>query len=299
MSEANFTVDPRPGDVLLFMGKGEIAKIIAWNSDSDYSHVAVVIDAENLIEASVGGVRILSLDAKRAVRDHYFYVDIWRSLASWPQPLSEQNADALIQIGQHFLNRPYPTTLLPELGIAVAARQKFATDPAIRFVMRFAMDLVVGTLTDKSDTIMCSELAYRMFTEGQFNPRNLLKPKIIVAPWSDKPFPEIDYFALWEEIREILPHALRPTFRAALSIAEPETDDALDADLGWLDTAAYARVPTDADLADAARRVAEAVEANAKASGLGAIEIPNPKMVTPGDLMASPSLKKVGRFLAG
>jgi hypothetical protein len=302
MSDVNSNIDPRPGDLLLCMGKSEISKLIAWSADSDYSHAAVVIDPENLIEASLGGVRIISLEAERQLHEHYFFIDTWRSLSTWPHPLTAQNAEALNRIGRHYLNRPYPTSFLPELGIAITVRQKFPEDPAMRYVVRLAMDLAIEVLTKDSDTIMCSELAYRMYMEGEYEPRNLLRPEIIVTPKSDTPFPEINYYELWKEIQQILPHSLRPIFRAALSIPDSATDEApqpVDAELGWLNAAAYAGVPTDAELAETARRVAEAAQENAKASGLGAIPIPNPKMITPGDLQSSPSFKKVSRFLAG
>src|SRR5690606_2207004 len=47
----------RTGDVLLMMGEGPLSDLIAWASDSIYSHAAIVADAGDLIEASTAGVR--------------------------------------------------------------------------------------------------------------------------------------------------------------------------------------------------------------------------------------------------
>ena len=56
----------RTGDVLLMMGEGPLSDLIAWASDSIYSHAALVADAGDLVEASTVGVRRYPLATRLA-----------------------------------------------------------------------------------------------------------------------------------------------------------------------------------------------------------------------------------------
>lgn len=63
-----------PGDILLFKGEDGISKLIAWGTDSEYSHVAVCVAPEmNLaIEAITrGGVR--ARDIRKIKREYVVY----------------------------------------------------------------------------------------------------------------------------------------------------------------------------------------------------------------------------------
>ena len=64
----------KSGDILLFKGEKGISKLIAWGTNSKYSHVAVCVSAEmNLaIEAMAGGVKARDI---RMIEEPY---DVYR-----------------------------------------------------------------------------------------------------------------------------------------------------------------------------------------------------------------------------
>jgi hypothetical protein len=220
MTQTHTLIDARPGDVLMSMGKSGFSKIIAWNCDCDYSHVAVVHDDGVLIEASLDNVRIVPLEQRRKDVASYSSIDVWRADALEGNPLSDHNKDALRMMAKEYLNRPYPTDMLLELAVAVAVRQKLPQNPIVRFVVRLALDRLIKNSNNK---VMCSELAYRMFAEGPYDPPKLLAPLVAVTEPSHRPFPDIDWGAFYKEME----HVFRPKatlYQAQSSSAQSSQD---------------------------------------------------------------------------
>lgn len=74
----------KTGDILLFRGKGLIAQLIKWGTNSQYSHCAVCIDAQAniMVEAKAGLVRATDIRKE----DDY---DIYRVKAIFPYDLQK------------------------------------------------------------------------------------------------------------------------------------------------------------------------------------------------------------------
>jgi hypothetical protein len=71
----------QPGDVLLMMGRCQLSKLIAWASDSKYSHAALMLDDGQLVEAALSGSHIAPLAGHLLKFDDYAHIDAFRSVA--------------------------------------------------------------------------------------------------------------------------------------------------------------------------------------------------------------------------
>ncbi len=265
----------QPGDLLLCMGTGEISKLIAWVGANDYSHCAVVCDGARLIEAAASGARYVDLAKEQSYVDEYVYIDALRNLHQSDAPLGGANLDTFLGEVRAYIGRPYDLNKLFELGVAIAVRNKVPEHPLGRLIFRLAIDHV---LANDPKAVVCSELAYRLYTEGAYAPADVLKPTIVIAPYAEQPFPHIDWIALWKEY-EAARHATPKLMsaQAAQQTAPPSTEE-----LAGHITEARRHLGLDAPLRNDAQIVDPVI---------------NPKTVIPSDFAASPSYRKLGRFL--
>lgn len=292
--------DLQAGDVLLMLGEGPLSQLIAWCGDSIYSHAALVADGGDLIEASASGVRRYPLAQRLVDEVNYHYIDAFRPLAHDGSALGDGDRALVLAHGQSLLGIPYPLDMLATLGVVLAVRGKLPGDPAVRVVIREALDHVIRN--DPSHMV-CSEVVYRSFAECEAVPRGRLAPKIVLEPRGTAPFPDVDWKALWDEVWPLLRPDRQQALRAAISPAANRLgaplpaagaesagdaevgDDALQAEL------ALARetlgVPTRPPLAKAARGAGQPPP----------IPDPNPKLVTPLDLASTPSHTALGRLM--
>ena len=268
----------QPGDLLLCMGKGEISKLIAWVGANDYSHCAVVCDGARLIEAAASGARYVDLAKEQSLGDEYVYIDALRNHHQDASALAGANLDAFLVMVRAYVGRPYDLDKLVELGLAIAVRNKVPEHPLGRLIFRLAIDHLIA---NDPKAVVCSELAYRLYTEGAYDPTNVLKPTIVIVPPTKEPFPHIDWIALWkeyEEARHSKPQLMSAEAAQASTPPEPE-------ELAAHIAQARAQLGLDAPALGAA------------APGEIVDPLVNPKTVTPSDFAASPSYGKLGRFV--
>lgn len=191
-------LDLHPGDVLLHMGKGEISKLIAWASNSRYSHAALVLDSDSLIEATASGVRIKALAPRLVERDEFVLIDGWR-FKDGKGSLSTDHLGALQARARSFLGAPYPLDQLFELGIICALRSKLDWPEPLKWLLRVALDRAVQADPSR---MVCSEFVYRSFAEATTEPPGALRPVIEVVDTPELPFPDIDWLALLKEYEQ-------------------------------------------------------------------------------------------------
>lgn len=263
------TKDLLPGDVLLHMGAGELSRLIAWAGDSAYSHAALVVDRDQLIEAGASGVRRKSLADRSRMTDAFHYVDVFRPYHPAPNDAAERTA--LIEAADRYLDRPYPMTSLLLLGVVCAVRNKLTDDARLREVLRAALDLVVENDDSK---VVCSELVYRGFDEARTAPSHRLRLELTTRAVPHQPIPNVDVRKLLEEYledcRHSQPHA---TVQVTLGVGATRNDDLKP-------------------LLDQARNRLGLGQPMTSSSAY----VPNPKTVLPADLEFSPGLRCVGRL---
>ncbi len=297
-----------PGDVMLSMGPDEISKLLAWNGDSDYSHGMLVCDAENLIEAGVAGVRKVPLAERIQDHDEMLYIDVFRAVdgASRPRP-----AAALVPVtrkAESFDGYPYALNTLKQLGIFVAIRNKLPKKPIARWVVRIALDYL---MTDEEGHLTCTELLYRAYNEADTTPKHALRPKIVVQPASDRPFPKIRWTKLWREVRALRKRRYSAADRAGFSVrtlGESNAEDVLAADVDavpethpLIDERALQRQldrvqSKYAPLAARRQRMLRSQQVAGEIAGDWIDPKPDPQAVIPVDFQTSPSYVKLGRL---
>jgi hypothetical protein len=269
-SDSLRTSDLQPGDVLLHMGTGELSKLIAWVGDSAYSHAAMVIGGNQLIEAAASGVRHAGLAERTRMLANFHYIDAYRPLRPTAQDV--RGRDALLAAAEVYLGRPYPMTSLLTLGVICAVRNKTPGGVAMQQVLRMALDLVVH---NDASQVVCSELVYRAFDEAATTPAHALRLPLTTQWVAPTPMPKIDVGTLLAECLDDYQRS-RPKAPAMTLSATEGTDPAQLAEL-----LAQARASLDLD--------------GAVMSGAGD-HAPNPKTVLPADLQFSPGLHKLGRL---
>ncbi|WP_241688262.1 hypothetical protein [Pseudoxanthomonas composti] len=292
-----------PGDVLLMLGDGPLSALIAWCGDSVYSHAALVADNGELIEAAASGVRRYPIAQRLQDDKNFGFIDGFHTLAHDGQALDAADRAAIVAHAQSLIGTPYPLDSLATLGVIVAIRGKLPQHRLARLLVREALDHLVR---NNPSHMVCSELVFRALAECDVQPLGRLAPTIVITPPTHLPFPEIDWVALLEEVGPLL--WPKSKLKLALAAATP-----VDAAAGVVDEAAVA--PGE-DLADEAlmQHVAQAravlglqpappslatdaVGAKMAAAGPADDPRPNPKLVTPQDLAATPDHVALGRLM--
>jgi hypothetical protein len=292
-----------PGDVLLMLGDGPLSALIAWCGDSIYSHAAVVADNGDLIEAAVSGVRRYAIADRLQDNKNFGFIDGFRTFSHDGQPLVAADRAAIVAHAQSLVGTPYPLDSLATLGVIVALRGKLPQHRLARLLVREALDYLVR---DNPSHMVCSELVYRALAECAVQPFGRLAPTIVITPPTHLPFPQIDWVALLEEVGPLLwPKSKLELALAAGAASGP--DAAFNADSA---TAAGEDIPDQALMqhVDQARAVlglqpapprtaTDSVGAEMAAAGPADDPRPNPKLVTPQDLAATPDHVALGRLL--
>ena len=178
----------------------------------------------------------------------------------------------------------------------MAVRGKWPAHPLGRWLVRIALD---RALPDHSDRMVCSEVVYRAYAECAAMPAGRLAPAIVPGPRGNAPFPDVDWEALWKEIGPLLRHPPRTGLQAAVNAADagigfdavpPDPDAVGRIDDAGLEAARLAVLGQGAAL----RAAAGPLKAGAAGPPLPR---PNPRLVSPQDLAASPSLRMQGRLM--
>jgi len=273
---ANIPVkDLRPGDLLLHYSKGEISKLIQWVSDSDYSHVAMVFEPGLLAEAISGGVGFDHSLAKRAADTINFHrIDAARPTR--PDPLPAAALQRLQDSAKALKGSKFALNQMFELGLICAVKNKAPPDIATKKLVTWILETLVP---QDPQRLVCSEFVYLAF-HGAKVPE--LDPVITVQTRARRPFPKIDWVALWREYE----HA---SGQHAPAIAA--------------DTTALSSVTVPDHIANAVTlRYQAAVTHTSNLlrpglhSGAGDLHSPatNPEIVLPQDLAGSPTFRVLG-----
>ncbi len=295
--------DLRPGDVLLHLGRGDLSELIAWAGDGQYSHAAMVLDAHRLIEAGPSGVVEVDLRERLRQVSSYHFIDAFRRRQ--PAPLPATSIDALRQTAMAYLGRPYPMDQLIQLGLACAVRNKLSDDPALRLLLRLAVDAFLGS---EDQRVVCSELVYRCFDEAATRPPQALRLTIDLAAVPHQPWPEgVDLVAFLKRHGIDLPALIHDWLRRQPADQRQALTASRRADEGTAgstllqdaDPATQATPASDDDLENrfalARSRLGIASASQRLARAPSGEYLPNPKAVLPADLEYSPDLQRVGR----
>lgn len=286
------------GDILLMLGQGPLSDLIAWASDGPYSHAAMVADDGDLIEASAAGVRRYPLAQRLADQVNYHYIDAFRVHGAGGGPLAADDLGDVLAKAVAMLGIPYPVDQLALLGAIMAVRGKWPVHPLARLLVREALDHAVP---DDASRVVCSEMVYRAYAECAATPEGRLAPEIVVGERGDAPFPDIDWKALFEEVWPLL----RPQRRQALQSNMARLNALKSSDTVGMLAAAGGATISDAELEQARQvvlarfgAVPEAMDGKALMADADPVdEHPNPKLVSPQDLAASPSVVALGRLM--
>lgn len=190
------------GDVLLVKSTGELAKVIAWFGDSTYSHAAIMVAPDRVVEARVSGVVECGIDELRAPKD-IAWTDVYRPLAAEGTALSAADRALVAAKARTFVGQAYPLDDLAWLGVLVALREKWPDSLRAKWLVRIAVDHLVRV---EPGHVTCSELVYRAFLECEAMPRGRLALRIEPVARGTMPFPKVDWFSLAGEIRDLFTH---------------------------------------------------------------------------------------------
>ncbi|WP_298580007.1 hypothetical protein [uncultured Luteimonas sp.] len=291
----------RTGDVLLMRGDGPLSELIAWASDSLYSHAAIVADAGDLIEASSSGVRRYPVAARLDNKVKYHFVDALRWAGPTGSPLDKADIADVLAKAVSLLGTPYPIDQLALFGAIMAVRGKWPEHRLGRLLARVALD---HALPDKTGSVVCSELVYRAYAQCAAAPQGRLAPVIVVGERATAPFPDIDWKALFDEIWPLL----QPSGRERLQAPRMRLNALRGDQLPMLQSEAGG-VPeiSDQELESARRAVLGQTGLHAEAEtdvvalhgGRPGTVVPdpNPRLVSPQDLAISPSMRLLGRLM--
>jgi len=205
-------------------------------------------------------VRTYDLATRLADTTDYAFIDAYRR-AEEPDGLRDVEVTAVRKVADGYMGTPYPLSELGLLGVACALRDKIPLNDTLRLWLR---EIIDACFDHTPNYQVCSETVYRCYNEAVVAPS--VKPRIIISPLLDIPFPDIDVKELIEEIWHAWQQAHPGT--AIAPMGHVSEDDLLKR---------YARVR----------------------SKLGAGPVvdpdPNPRTILPRDLQDSPDFMLLGR----
>lgn len=273
-----FVDELQPGDVLLMMGNAEISKVIAWCSDSEYSHAAIVADRGRLLEAHGSGARYVDIDARVRNTQQYLCVRAARPHDRGGHPFSGAEQALLLMKIATLEHAPYPLGDILTLGMAVAARRKLIEDERLRTFVAMLLDYLVERSTG---AMSCSELVYRALAENAATPQGRLAPVILIPERKQGPHRQIDLRKLFQEFCDGMAQDEEARRRFEWFCKHFRQDD---------------NAPTVSP-----QEFAQTLARFRQAFALGAGPVagqpdpnPNPRLVQPEDLAASPSCTMLG-----
>lgn len=225
------STDLLPGDILLLRSIGPLSDLIAWLSNSPYSHAELVAGGDELITAVAGsGVSTASL-AERLAAPKISRIDAWRN----SRLDSDADRKAVLDKARSLIGTGYAVDQLALAGLLMLVEDI----PTARPLLRWAAAAALRYLIDQPrDGMVCSELVYRCFAECDRKglPAGALAPAIdFPRPPNTTPFPaDFDWEGLVEQIGHLLPaaHPLKSSAgageRLALAEAAAPGEDELE-----------------------------------------------------------------------
>jgi hypothetical protein len=190
----------RPGDLLLHASKGEVSKLIMWASDSEYSHIAMVIEPGLLAEARSAGVLFAEDLAKRlqGIGPAFHKIDAVR--LRQPDPLHPEVLKTLQEGARSMAGAKFALNDMFQLGVIAALRNKLPGDAAGQWLLTQILNVIVA---QDPHRLVCSEFIYLAFHRAQTEPPGLIDPEIVVVDRPDRPWPkDLDWLKLWREYRD-------------------------------------------------------------------------------------------------
>ena len=319
-----FDIDAiRPGDVLLFHGRGFVSWAIRAFDGTEVNHAAIAIDEDRLAEAVASGLE--SRPIVDALGSNDFMI---------VRRLEGPDLKPVVFKADEYLDRELPYAFQQIVLLAVLALTRRLPAPRlVRRILRSALDHAAAALNAFIDEgrqfMICSEYVFRAFDEASSDvpdPFELAIPGVTFAaraeqPWIDWALAQSDddlavpvsptfarrtpatpdliedelapLIAQWADetgLADTLPERLPTTFAAPP--AEPTDEELVASMVGFSDALAAARggTPVTFGLGTAIGGTA----ARGALRGLKDIAV-EPNFVTPGDLLKTPSLITLGR----
>ena len=282
------SIEPKVGDVLLMMSTDELSKLIAWFGDSQYSHSALMVSEGVLMESIAAGITETKLADLKQPDFNIKYVDVYRSLDREGNFFSDSQQLAILASARQFMGIPFEFGKLVQIGVLSAVRQKIPANPIARRLLRLAFDHVLAN-SDKAMT--CSQFVYSSLLRVDVAPSASVTPRVIHSGPSGLPFPDdIDWHELVREIKELLPE--HEQIENSLWLINEIQSDEISAlsDAALLQQAAEVRLALGLTATDEIRIASHLIG--------DIIDNPNPKLVTPGDLFATPDHIPQGRWFS-
>jgi hypothetical protein len=281
-------IEPKAGDVLLMMSTDELSKLIAWFGDCQYSHSALMVSEDMLMESISAGITETKLMDLKQPDFNIKYVDVYRSLDCNGHCFSDSQKLAILASARQFIGIPFEFGKLVQIGVLAAVRQKIPTNPFVRRLLRLAFDHVLAS-SDKAMT--CSQFVYTSLMRAQIAPNPNVTPRIIHSGPSGLPFPDdIDWHELIREINALLSEHEQTENSLWLNNEIQIVEISVLSDAALLQKAAEVRSALGFSEADEVRIASHAIG--------DTIDNPNPKLVTPGDLFATPDHIPQGRWFS-
>mgnify|MGYP000583083838 CR=1 FL=1 len=281
-------IEPKTGDVLLMMSTDELSKLIAWFGDSQYSHSALMVSEGVLMESIAAGITETKLTDLKQPDFNIKYVDVYRSLDREGNFFTDSQQLAILASARQFMGIPFEFGKLVQIGVLAAVRQKIPANPIIRRLLRLAFDHV---LANKEKAMTCSQFVYSSLLRADVAPSASVTPRITHSGPSGLSFPDnIDWHELVREIKALLPEH-EQIENSYWLINEIQSDEiSVLSDAALLQKAAEVR---------SALGFTEEDEIRIASHLIGdIIDNPNPKLVTPGDLFATPDHFAQGRWFS-
>lgn len=281
-------VEPKAGDILLMMSTDELSKLIAWFGDSPYSHSALMVSEGLLMESIAQGITETQL--KDLVRPDFNikYVDVYRLLDHEGDFFDASQQLAILSSARQFIGIPFEFGKLIQIGVLAAVRQKIPANAIIRRLLRLAFDHV---LANSGKAMTCSQFVYTSLLRADVATSPSVIPRIVHSAPSGLPFPtDIDWLELVKEIKALLPEheQLENANWLNHEIGDDEISQLSDATLQQ--KVAEVRFALGLSVIDEMRNASHVIG--------DIIDNPNPKLVTPGDLFASPDHIAQGRWFS-
>jgi len=214
----------KAGDVLLSRGRSCLSEWMAWNARCAYSHAAILLAPDLVLEALPPAAHLRRLSAVRA--DRHAVLDLYRPLDANGQELNDGDIAAAVRIGLRLVGTPFATGRMAGL--------------AVRTLLSRRWDGIRRTPDARVDVrdLNCCELVYLVLHDACGLELGMRRP-------DDQARPALDWARLlrdWRATRAQRNSAPHGALSTAASPAAPGASHAVPRSLTTADLAGNARL---------------------------------------------------------
>ena len=141
----------------------------------------------------------MSLENRARDTEQFSKIDVIRPSYEDCAPISDFNLTALQTSARRLADFGFALNQMAEIGIICLLKNKLPPNARMKLLIWWILDKIIPSDPHR---IICSQFVYISYLTAATSPGSIFDPVITVTVTRGRPFPDIDWGALWKEYEE-------------------------------------------------------------------------------------------------